>query len=696
MPRSFDLDVALRGARLRVWRRFLLSTGATFYDLHDAIQRACGWWSYHLFAFRAVETGVEIAGIPDEDGWGDVEVPDAKGVRLQDWFGVGRKKVEYEYDFGDSWIHDVKLLGVVEHEEKHKRKLLGGARAFPHEDCGGMDGYRRCVTFVKTGKDPWGEGDDDGLRRWLGGWHPERFDLEGVRKKFDTRPAKKPALVVATSAQPPRPPRERNAWCAALGVDVPDVAAVATRKTPYGPVRLSELVVVALVEKGAPMTDAEVVAHLSAAGVSAGTGDLAKSLKRALASTQAPILRDHEGRLTLDLKNRSLDLMMFRLGLRGPKYVRPEPAAAPPAEGALTREEVDAAFQGRISYSDTKARFVAAVLDAERAPLRLEEIADRYEAYGGVRARFTDADKALLAKREDIVVDGDVLRLSDDADLRSMREAIRTRARGALEAKQREAAAAVWRKEADERERGHRVDAARLRRAAFACGPSAAAPTSIEGFDFTAGERVTFAGGERGAFARWISGFDVVAGVRPHVTLGACGVDFHRFSKVVDLLPAKKTLTVEGRPVPINWEAIVVATLGVSHEPYGIGALVALYRYALLHDLVWMTVPGEGFVAIRTDARMRGDVEIYDALREAAASGAVVTMWVSVPPEVAPRSVMPLNAVVRGRVVAMGAGEIVVEDEGGRARTVNRSAVKSIDVSGGDDFAWRLPVTWRA
>ncbi len=300
-----------------MWRRFLLSSSATFFDLHEAIQLACGWTNSHLFHFCANERGAVVAGIPDDEGWDDVEVPDARDVKLAAWFGAGRTTIEYEYDFGDAWVHNVKLLGTVEHEEKHKRKLLDGARAFPPEDCGGLDGYRRCVALVKPTKNPRrdnhdddgdgdGDNDDDDLRRWLGRWDPERFNIDAVRRKFDSKPAKAPSFVTSPRSPTPKPARERNAWCVALDVDVPDVAEVASRKTPYGPVRLADLVVVALVEQGAPMTEADVVAHLAAAGVSTGTGDLEKSLKRSLASTQAPILRDHEGRLTLDLKSQAL------------------------------------------------------------------------------------------------------------------------------------------------------------------------------------------------------------------------------------------------------------------------------------------------------------------------------------------------------------------------------------------------------
>jgi hypothetical protein len=77
----------------------------------------------------------------------------------------------------------VVLRGVEDRDERFQRRLIDGARAFPHEDCGGLPGYADCVKAV-IGDDL--ELDDpDGLRTWLGGWRPETFDLETAAAKFD-------------------------------------------------------------------------------------------------------------------------------------------------------------------------------------------------------------------------------------------------------------------------------------------------------------------------------------------------------------------------------------------------------------------------------------------------------------------------------------------------------------------------------
>ncbi len=175
LPAYFDFEVTLRGAKPRIWRRFLIAKTATFLHLHEAIQAACGWMNCHLFDFHDGKRR-PIAGLPDDE-YGEPD-PDAKKVKLDSYFTDANACV-YEYDFGDSWEHDLKLKEVVQSAEKFGRMLLGGARAFPPEDCGSIPGYEECVRVAKGGKDP------EKLRKWLGDWDPEKFDPKETGRLFN-------------------------------------------------------------------------------------------------------------------------------------------------------------------------------------------------------------------------------------------------------------------------------------------------------------------------------------------------------------------------------------------------------------------------------------------------------------------------------------------------------------------------------
>lgn len=185
MPKYYDFEVSLSDIQPRIWRRFLLRTTASFDLLHHAIQDAFGWQDYHLFEFRVPSTPPRsVAGIPHDEEYGP-PTPDAKRVKLTSYF-TGRTVVEwceYEYDFGDGWSHEVKLMGLVTEKESFRRRLLAGERSGPREDSGGVPGYRRITEFLRTGIDA--DDDPDGLRAWVGGWQPEGFDCQQAKRTFD-------------------------------------------------------------------------------------------------------------------------------------------------------------------------------------------------------------------------------------------------------------------------------------------------------------------------------------------------------------------------------------------------------------------------------------------------------------------------------------------------------------------------------
>lgn len=179
MGEYFRFKVQLVGVKPPVFRRFLLTTKASFADLHMTIQTACGWENAHLYAFRVSARGASIAGVPDKSGMGPSD-PDARKVPLTKWFSLtGKRSCVYEYDFGDGWVHDVTLETIEQHDGTWSRRLLDGARAFPPEDCGGLGGYDNCVETAI------GDGDPHELKEWLGDWNPEHFNLIATKRKFD-------------------------------------------------------------------------------------------------------------------------------------------------------------------------------------------------------------------------------------------------------------------------------------------------------------------------------------------------------------------------------------------------------------------------------------------------------------------------------------------------------------------------------
>ena len=82
----------------------------------------------------------------------DLDVEDARMVTLAT-LGRGEKsKFLYEYDFGDSWEHELLVEKILPREEGKCYPLcLAGKRARPPEDCGGIWVY---VDFLAAIRDP--------------------------------------------------------------------------------------------------------------------------------------------------------------------------------------------------------------------------------------------------------------------------------------------------------------------------------------------------------------------------------------------------------------------------------------------------------------------------------------------------------------------------------------------------------------
>jgi hypothetical protein len=164
-----QLRISLMDVTPTIWRRLLVPGEIKLSKLHTIFQAAMGWEDYHLHYF---EIDGQRYGMPDDD-WDNDDI-DEETVVLADLI-TGRTRFFYEYDFGDSWRHEV----VVESFEPVPLILkfaicIDGQRACPPEDCGGTHGYR---DFLVAVGDPDDEEHGDYLA-WAGGpFDPEAFDL---------------------------------------------------------------------------------------------------------------------------------------------------------------------------------------------------------------------------------------------------------------------------------------------------------------------------------------------------------------------------------------------------------------------------------------------------------------------------------------------------------------------------------------
>lgn len=153
--KGMQFKITLLDTNPPIWRRIVVPEDYSFWDLHVAIQDSMGWLDSHLHAFKIEGANKYHIGIPDPDGddYG-IKIKAGWKVKIDTIFKKAGKKVRYEYDFGDSWEHDVLFEKVIDEEIK-KVKCIDGARACPPEDCGSTPGYENFCSIMtkKKGKE---------------------------------------------------------------------------------------------------------------------------------------------------------------------------------------------------------------------------------------------------------------------------------------------------------------------------------------------------------------------------------------------------------------------------------------------------------------------------------------------------------------------------------------------------------------
>jgi len=230
-----EVRVTLKGSKPPIWRKLAVPADIVLADLHEVIQIAMGWTNSHMhqFILRGKKPKPARRKLPKATGTVEKTVIDLPGGRKgyllttksveggdacepvkpdMSWFDTGdryyvtkvtpwgdpadmkgedeeaftlgevcpkvKSKLIYEYDFGDGWEHAIEVQKIIEPEPGVQYPVcLGGKKACPPEDCGGIWGY---YELLETIADPDAEDHED-MVDWLGGdFDPDAFDLEEV------------------------------------------------------------------------------------------------------------------------------------------------------------------------------------------------------------------------------------------------------------------------------------------------------------------------------------------------------------------------------------------------------------------------------------------------------------------------------------------------------------------------------------
>lgn len=181
--RELHLRIKMNRTELKIWREIKVPSNLTLTALGEVLQDAMGWMHEHLYQFRKGDVYfVDREQMEDSFGFGRFSFRDMAQCTVDDMLTEKGKRVVFEYDFGDSWEHDLWYKGEREYNpgEKPSITFVKGQGACPPEDCGGIWGYEDLLEIKKKKKRTreerermeWALMDDD--------FDPDFFDDEEV------------------------------------------------------------------------------------------------------------------------------------------------------------------------------------------------------------------------------------------------------------------------------------------------------------------------------------------------------------------------------------------------------------------------------------------------------------------------------------------------------------------------------------
>ncbi|MGK5095198.1 plasmid pRiA4b ORF-3 family protein [Deltaproteobacteria bacterium TL4] len=171
----YQLKVTLKGSKPPIWRRIQVASDINLSKLHRILQIVMGWEDCHLHQY--IIGGMNY-GKPDHEFGNEIE--NESRVKLDQF--RPKMKFVYEYDFGDSWGHEMVVEKTLLPEEGVSYPIcITGKRACPPEDCGGIWGY---ASFLEAIQNP-GHPEHEEMLEWAGGeFDPEAFDLDAINQEL--------------------------------------------------------------------------------------------------------------------------------------------------------------------------------------------------------------------------------------------------------------------------------------------------------------------------------------------------------------------------------------------------------------------------------------------------------------------------------------------------------------------------------
>ena len=158
MKREFHIRIKLNDAPVNIWRELVVPSNITLELLAFVLIDAMGWEHEHLYQFIGKNNlyYVDSRRMKEEADsfmafFSRSQYQDSEKTTLEMVLQPKGERLKFEYDFGDSWTHDLWVKGGRDYAsgEEPDIRLLKAHGECPPEDCGGVWGYAELLELNK-------------------------------------------------------------------------------------------------------------------------------------------------------------------------------------------------------------------------------------------------------------------------------------------------------------------------------------------------------------------------------------------------------------------------------------------------------------------------------------------------------------------------------------------------------------------
>lgn len=179
--KELHLRIKLNDTDLKIWREVKVPSNISLEGLAKVLIDVMGWEHEHLYQFEINKEFYELRMKDDIfASFSRAIKHDITQYTLSDVLSEKGKRIRFDYDFGDSWEHDVWIKGEREYADGEKPVIMcvKGQGACPPEDCGGVWGYADLLELRSKKRLTADEKDRLDWYGMLEDFDPDYFDKE--------------------------------------------------------------------------------------------------------------------------------------------------------------------------------------------------------------------------------------------------------------------------------------------------------------------------------------------------------------------------------------------------------------------------------------------------------------------------------------------------------------------------------------